>query len=954
MADSPDFIPDSQFKPDANTQAARSPDFVPDSQFQSDEDKYDSAGQRLLTGIEGAASAGTFGLSTGLEKYIGRALNIESLKAPAIEARREINPGIHGLGQVVGLVGSSFLVPGGGAAGLLEHAGQGAAELAGLGAAEGTAAKIGSAAVRGAVDNMLFQSGDEVSKMFSGHYENSNDAVQSAAANVGLSGLIGGGLGAGIGVISPLWKATIGKKLNGILGDLSNQVTHSVENGTTSVLPDDYLAKGLTGGERAATSLPENYFDIKRWEAMANQAAPNAAEREAALKRLGIEPAPWMLTDNDFIKRMADHLRQRPGTVGGEKTAQQFADMYQAAEKKGLMALRDSTLKTEAEAGKEIKSGILDKFESQSNDLNKRYDAEKVHFQNMEVTPELKAQAITNIESHPWAKDPEYSGITKRWSDRINAVDTVDKLKETTTLLNKQIEKARREGGPELDLLYAIKDQMRGLRSSAIEHASSISGLGSKEAGAISSETIQRIKGLDKDYAAFKGQLKDFARESGTKNVGSTKQLLDVMGKYSDEDFAKRLFDVNDVNQLKYFEENHPKEFELARRYKLKEIYEKSLDESQGGGGKFSLGKFLGQLTDDKINPEPRNILFKGHGETIADLRTLFRNIPKNYNPSGTAPALGLVDILKHPLANFEDGVKYAIINRVPQIMKAVGTTDAKATGIAAMAFVKSGQPLEGEAFKSAVHFISDTIKGENLTGKAVKGVFKAGSEVIPSKLIPDDRSREKLDKKLKELQTNQTPLFDVGGKTAHYLPEHGSAIAQTSMNAVNFLNSIRPVPQKQSPLDSEPEVTKAQKNAFHQALDIAEQPLIVLDNIKKGTISPSDIHALNTIYPAFYTRLKSKVYNEMIEHVNNKEPISYATRMGVSMFLGEPLDSTLKPESIVAAQSAMNRGAQQEEQKQAQQQQSGGAHSMKSLAKLPSQYATPSQAREAQKIAKA
>ena len=69
------------------------------------EEKYGTAGQQLKTAAEGAASAATFGLSTGLEVATGLA------KPEDIQNRREINPGSHAIGQGAGLVATA-LVPG--------------------------------------------------------------------------------------------------------------------------------------------------------------------------------------------------------------------------------------------------------------------------------------------------------------------------------------------------------------------------------------------------------------------------------------------------------------------------------------------------------------------------------------------------------------------------------------------------------------------------------------------------------------------------------------------------------------------------------------------------------------------------------------------------------------------------------------------------------------------------
>ena len=242
------------------------------------------------------------------------------------------------------------------------------------------------------------------------------------------------------------------------------------------------------------------------------------------------------------------------------------------------------------------------------------------------------------------------------------------------------------------------------------------------------------------------------------------------------------------------------------------------------------------------------------------------------------------------------------------------------------------------------VEMISQTIKGENLLGKAASAVFKAGKEVLPQ-AFPQEKDLEKLDKKLQSLQNDPTPLFESAGATGHYLPDHAAAISQTAAGAVNYMNSLRPAPVKESPLDAEPQVSAMQKAEWQNALMIAESPLVVLAKLKKGTITPKDIGHLQSLYPALYKNLIKKLSHQMIEAVNDKQLIPYKTRMGLSLFMGQPMDSTLTPASIQAAQVTgvvqANKMAQQQGQPQQRQK-----HSMSKLDKLAPSYMTPQQAR--------
>lgn len=931
-------IPHSQL--DAALQQGLKPATPEQLASYSKSQKYGSTGQQLITGAEGAASAATLGASTGIERALG-------VPAEDIQGRREENPISHGVGQVAGLVGSSFVLPGGGAAGLMERAGAGAASALGLGAAEGAAAKIGSAAVKGAVENMMFQSGDEVSKMLA---SDPHQSVGSAAADVGLSGLLGGVVGGGIGGTGALWDATVGKKVANVLTDMSNETNHVVENGVFSVLPEGMNVKpgGLIEG--ASSHLPENYFDIKNLERIAGQEAPNASEAAEAFSRLGIEAPPWVLSDQDMVKRLADHLRKR-GTFSGQKVNETFETIWNDMNKKGLHTLRDATLKTEAEAGRELKKGVTETLETELKPIEAKYKELEPHFKNMGVSDDLKLEGIDKIVNHPDALiDPAYESLAKKQADRIERITNVDELKRVRTLVNKELRQAYQAGSPEASILQETKNALTKMREDAIEQAAKATGIGAKDAASISSETIQEIRETDKAYRAYKEKLMSTGREAGIGKIGSARVLLEKLKGISDESFASKLFDMGDINQLNYFKEHFPKQFELARRYKLKDIFDKSIDTAQGGGNKFQVSKLLSQVHDAKMNPEARQLLFAGHTQDLADLQTVFGRIPKNYNPSGTAAELGLGEMfsLKGLANNAEDAIKYQIINRLPVLTKAAGTTDTKATMLGAMMFLKAGQPAEGSSFKAAVDSISKVLKGESAINKATSSVFKAGREVVPSKML-ETKDVEKLDKKLKDLQVNVSPMFDVGSKLAHYMPDHGSALSETAMNAVNYLNSLRPKEDRAMPLDQKVSVSPMAKAQYERALSIAESPLQVLQDVKEGSVTPSDIITLRTLYPGLYARMGDKLNTAMMDHLSDDEPIPYKTKMGMSMFLGQPLDSTMTPAGLMAIQSTAM--AQRQDQQQAMPQASKPKGSMKALDKYAQSSMTPDQARQAQKL---
>lgn len=245
--------------------------------------------------------------------------------------------------------------------------------------------------------------------------------------------------------------------------------------------------------------------------------------------------------------------------------------------------------------------------------------------------------------------------------------------------------------------------------------------------------------------------------------------------------------------------------------------------------------------------------------------------------------------------------------------------------------------PSNPGAFKAAVDYAASVVKGENIMGKATHNLFKAGREVLPQHLFPTDKERAKLDKFVSEAQQDPEKIMNVAGDTGHYMPNHAQAMGTMAASTVGYLASQKPKEVKQAPLDQTPVISATAKAQYNRQLDIAQQPLVVLHHLKNGTLTQQDVIALHTMYPALYSKLSQQLTDNMIKHISKGEPVPYNTRLGLSLFTAQPLDSTMTPQAIMAAQPQPTPPSPQ------------GSKSTKNLSKLASQAQTPEQARAAE-----
>ncbi len=618
-------------------------------------------------------------------------------------------------------------------------------------------------------------------------------------------------------------------------------------------------------------------------------------------------------------------------------------------------ALKDASKQSRYEAGETIKTGLLDKLKAEGDRIQKGYNELKPVLKNIEVTPELKKTAIDSVMSNEMLPlDKKLSGLAEDLTDKISAIKNVNDAKIVRTYINNELEAAMPKIGAvdsnKAGVLLAAKNALTDLREGAINAAEGSTQIGLEGAENATSENLMKLRKLDSEWGAHKQQLLQLGNEAGLGKPSSTRTLLNQLNQVSSESLTKKFLDAQDVNSLKFIKENFPEQFDVARKYKLREIQDAVETLAKGRNKAIDTGAFLNQIKDSKMGPEAKTMIFDGvNPQHLKDIELLYTGaLPPNYNLSGTAAAT-VVGHLFSPAGlvnNATDMYRYAKLKGLPYLHEAVGGASKQAVSIATDMAMRSGAPIEPEGFKALVDYVQHTIRGETAVSDGVKSIFEAGKIVLPTK-IPDKETRQKLADKIDELVANPDPMFDIGGKTAHYAPDHGTALAQTASQAVNYLNSLKPNIDKKNPLDTEMKPDPIKQAQYNRALDIAQSPLLALKGIKNGNVNPADVITMKNIYPALYQKLSNKMNEQLIETVHQGKTIPYKTRLGISSFIGQPLDSTMTPQSLQAVAMSNQSPNPQSQQQPGQQHHRQGLHSSAALGKLPQGFATPGQSRE-------
>jgi len=918
------------------------------------EEKYGTTSQQVATGLEGAASALSFGLSTGAERALG-------VPGEDIRARREVNPVAHGVGELGGIgVGALY---GAGEAAALEHAGLEGAAAIGLGAEKagheayalakaagltkdaaaaaktaalakfGTVSKIGSQAAKLAIENALFTGGDEVSKMFSG---DPNQSMGTAMADVGLSGLIGGATGAGLGVVSPLWKATAGRGVESLLNAVKNKAG-GVE-GITSPNVNSALEKT---GVDASPDVRARLSDDPRLQGASkileqSDTTASGAEHQANLTK----------TRSDLNNVMLESVGHSPDSVAGVGELSKY------------------------EAGKKIGNSLADEIHAQVDPLAKEFEELKGKVGNVELQPDgiietpktvMDPQDLTGVPRVEIEKT-RVPGVMSQVGEKVAELASKEGwLAAEDTPIGNLVEFVQKNLGKQKTLkdlgnfISRVGEKAESLASltdrSATRAGAMIKGiLKDAEAGVIETklgehgpELVQRFKNVRDAWRKVSDLVDEVQEQIGVKaSTSGYAKAVREMAQQDGEALLRRIAGSGNAAGLQLLAEKFPKAAEEFRQFHLDSLIKDA--SSKAKPGEIINPKALIRGID-KLSPEMRGFIVpEAAAQKINAVGTLLEQLEKApHNHSNTARTL---DKLNQYIPGGAVAMAGALSGHgvaglvLGPLMKALTKDAPDAVRLSMLKYIGSNQQVDSAAFKAMTDVARAVYRGEAAVTRATRGVLRSGSKVVSEKDVSQN-DRDKLDKQLLALKQDPTPLMNVGGDMGHYLPDHSTVTATMAAQAVNYLNSLRPDTDKKMPFDAKIPADPVKKAAFNRALDIAENPLIVLNSVKEGSVTPSDLTTLQNVSPGLYARMREKLNNEIINFTAEENDIPYKTRLGLALFLGQPLDSTMTPMGIQAAQPKMPA------QPQMAQGMKPTATGMQKLSKLGPGAATQGQQRE-------
>lgn len=910
------FIPDDQFTPDAQVlaqaptqtqdsdiDASSQPGFIPDDQFEPDSEHYTSYGQQTLAALEGAAQGLVGPVAPALEEATGLT------SAEDIRNRAQYNPELETVSKLGSFAGSAY-------AGLPFIAkGLGVASEAALakfapGLVETGAsysARIGAGALKGALEMGLLSASDETTRAI---VQDPTTSMQTAMADIGLNTALGLGAGGFFGGAERLLEGGAPAKAVQELENFKGQMAYRTNvpepvtemgkelsaryNEISEIFQSAQGTNGLKEGAIAKTVPPQVS------DSMLAQAGDTFDLMNQTLAKMKAKPTIYPAR---LVNKLEDDISNYKNTVFPEaptKAPVSPSDQYTQASDQATRNAPTENPDYAAARQKFLES--RDPFET--SPTNAEIDAatkgiSKTITPSIDVTPPTElpstAPSATSFDIFKAQQDLKqmvqgYSRIGTYIKPHEEAYDFIQALRGIGPKLKTALEDDS-VWGDAATLQKNINQSWSNFKPFYDQFEKTFTETVPQTDLETGRVTLQPRVSLSK--------IQTYANQAGTVKDAAKKSILKGFLDGSEDLHAKTLPAYSAIGEESPFTSSPM----VVTRQSL---------------GELTPGMKAANATVDLA-------LGKGAARTLA---------------GGVGSTLGgtLGGVIGGPAGAVSGATAGALIGE-----RAFGPYMEKMLPIIGKPFFENVANWRG--FRAAGRVVEAATKAQRLMSQSAKNVFKAGAEVLPASAIPSLTAINKLNTQVLAAQDkpDQFAQNATNNSLGVYMPNHAQAFSQTLANAVGYINSQRPNTTPQAPLDGNRIPSAVKQGAFQNLLTIAQQPLTMYSKVQQGTITPDDVKHMSALYPAAYDAMKMQLSHAMTDQVSKGGAVSipYKTRIGMSLFLGQGVDSTLTPSAIQSAQPTPNATPAPQPPKTRQK------SSTKDLHNVSDQALTPLQARQ-------
>ena len=143
--------------------------------------------------------------------------------------------------------------------------------------------------------------------------------------------------------------------------------------------------------------------------------------------------------------------------------------------------------------------------------------------------------------------------------------------------------------------------------------------------------------------------------------------------------------------------------------------------------------------------------------------------------------------------------------------------------------------------------------------------------------------------------------------------PGTANSVAMSMGRAVGFLSTKIPSAPPSQPLSEPYQPSKAEIAKFERYYQALSNPVSILVQAQRGTLTPEAVEAVRAVLPTFMDEIHGKVIEEMSKKHNSLKQMPLQKKMGLSLLLGEDMFNGLKQDHLMSNQASLaSPGAQQ------------------------------------------
>lgn len=142
------------------------------------------------------------------------------------------------------------------------------------------------------------------------------------------------------------------------------------------------------------------------------------------------------------------------------------------------------------------------------------------------------------------------------------------------------------------------------------------------------------------------------------------------------------------------------------------------------------------------------------------------------------------------------------------------------------------------------------------------------------------------------------------------HAPNTAAALSMVSARGTAYLASQLPGghidPRSLTPHLEKRRVSDIEADQWLRRYEAVENPLGVIDDMRKGKLSREAVEAMKVVYPKIYQQMQGEVMTQLVERTT---PLAYAQKLQLGLLLDIPTDATLAPDFISAIQATYGPG---------------------------------------------